>query len=292
MKNIKETLSKHKTGAVLATAVLLLSGVWIYHDNTNLGTTRYDVLSSNLPEAFDGFVIAQISDLHNTLFGENQEELKTALIQAKPDIIVFTGDLIDSRRTDVNIAIELIHQAVKVAPVYYVTGNHESRVEGAFQRLNEEMLACGVHVLQNDFEILQSGGQSIRLIGLNDPTFSVKQKSESFFVSESAQKLAGLTTEDAFTILLSHRPELFETYRSFNIDLVFCGHVHGGQVRLPLLGGLLAPNQGFFPKYDAGYFKEGSTSMIVSRGLGNSLFPFRVNNPPELVVVTLKKSNS
>lgn len=266
--------------SVLA-ALLLAGAIWIWIDNTRIVTTRYTVTNGKVPEAFDGFVIAQVSDLHNAAFGEDNARLLDALTEAGPDIIVITGDLIDSRRTDVETAAAFAEAAVKIAPVYYVGGNHEARVPEAALVLEERMTAAGVHILHNESTTIMRGGAQIDLVGLDDPNGT-----KGF----SGEEIAALTEQSRFTILLAHRPELFARYCAAGADLVFSGHAHGGQIRLPLIGGVFAPQQGFFPEYTQGCYTEGDTTMVVSRGLGNSLFPFRVNNPPELVVVCLHRN--
>ena len=147
---------------------------------------------------------------------------------------------------------------------------------------------AGVIVLENQKVEITRDGEAITLMGIDDPSF---QESYLFGDAESVAKQAieMLQSEsDGYTVLLSHRPELFELYVKTGMDLVFCGHAHGGQFRLPFLGGLVAPNQGFFPEYDAGLFSEGITNMIVSKGVGNSIIPIRFNNRPEIILAELK----
>lgn len=263
-------------------AVLLLAGaIWIWIDNTRIVTTHYTVTNDKLPDAFDGFVIAQVSDLHNAAFGEGNDRLLNSLTEAGPDIIVITGDLIDSRRTDVETAAAFAEAAVKIAPVYYVAGNHEARVPEAAAALEKRMTESGVCILHNGRITLSGGGAQIDIVGLDDPDNTAVD-------AISEEELAAAVEPERFTILLAHRPELFARYCAAGADLVFSGHAHGGQIRLPLIGGVFAPQQGFFPEYTQGCYTENGTTMVVSRGLGNSLFPFRVNNPPELVVVCLR----
>ena len=265
---------KKRKKQILLGAVLFLAG-WTLWGNTALETNGYLIRSQRLPAEFDGFRIVQISDFHNAGFGD---KVISQVKAAHPDIIVITGDLIDSRRTDVEVALELVRQAVEIAPVYYVSGNHESRVE-EYEELKQGLDDLGVTRLEFQKTTLWRDGASITLMGLNDPAFLL----------DPDPFLEAMTPpDDGYSILLSHRPERFETYVDAGVDLVFTGHAHGGQVRLPLVGGLVAPNQGYFPKYDAGAFTEGNTTMLVSRGVGNSLCPLRFNNRPEIVVATLR----
>ena len=268
---------------VIAIVILFL---WILYGNTRLVITEYSVNSTDIPEVFAGFRIVQISDLHNAQFGQENEKLLEQLTQADPDVIFLTGDLVDSRRTDMEIALQFAARAVQIAPVYYVPGNHESRIK-EYDLLKSGLEVAGVTVLENQKVQLTREGTQITLMGIQDPSFQT-----DYLLDDSgtvvAKAIADLQTEtDGYTVLLSHRPELFETYVTAGVDLVFSGHAHGGQFRIPFIGGLVAPNQGFFPQYDAGQFSQGNTTMIVSRGLGNSILPVRINNPPEIVVVEL-----
>ena len=268
-------------------AIILVLAVWIRCGNTALEVNEYEIVSNSVPQNFDGFRIAQVSDLHNAEFGEGNSKLIALISQTDPDIIVITGDLIDSRHTDIEIALEFARQAIKISPVYYVSGNHEVRLR-EYENLKMGLAEAGVIVLENQKVEITREGESITLLGLDDPSF---QEDYLFGDSESVarQAIENLqNASDGYTILLSHRPELFDLYVETGMDLVFSGHAHGGQFRLPFIGGLVAPNQGFFPKYDAGQFTEENTTMIVSRGVGNSIIPLRFNNRPEIVVAELK----
>ena len=261
--------------------------IWTVWGNTALMTNAVAISSSRIPAAFSGFRIAQVSDLHNAEFGKNNAELLKLLSESRPDIIVITGDLIDANHTDVGIALGFAQESVRIAPTYYVTGNHEATCS-QYGDLKAGLEEAGVIVLEDEAISLERGGETIALLGLADPDFMVKGDMFGEVPAMVSTKLKNLIgDESGYTILLSHRPELFETYVDGGIDLVFSGHVHGGQFRLPFIGGLVAPNQGLFPKYDAGLYTDGGTSMVVSRGIGNSIIPFRFNNRPEIVLVEL-----
>ena len=281
--------NKKQLLCVLVICLIVLT-VWIVKGNTKLELTEYIVISSKVPEPFVCFEIAQVSDLHNAEFGEGNSDLLALLSEVEPHVIVLTGDLIDSRHTDMDIALDFAGKAVQIAPVYYVSGNHEARVP-EYAKLKMGLTDLGVTVLENQKVQITRDGESITLMGIQDPSF----RTDYLFgdaESVSRQAITSLQNEsDVYTVLLSHRPELCDLYVDTGVDLVFSGHAHGGQFRLPFVGGLVAPNQGFFPKYDAGQFVEKNTTMIVSRGVGNSIIPFRINNPPEIVVVELKNQN-
>ncbi len=274
------------TIAAIAVLLVALAG-WTVWGNGALELNTYIIASEKLPASFHGFRIAQVSDLHNTELGENNKNLLAMLRSARPDIIVITGDLIDSRNTDVGIALSFTEEAMKIAPCYYVTGNHEARVS-QYNTLREGLMELGVIILENAWVEIQQGGEKITLMGVDDPSF----QTDYLFGDEEAvmtQTLNNLTWDkDSYTILLSHRPELFDVYEYMGVDLVFSGHAHGGQFRLPFVGGLVAPNQGFFPEYDSGLYTKNNTAMLVSRGIGNSIIPIRFNNRPEVILAELK----
>ena len=281
--------AKKKKFIFLAVVAIILAAlvIWIAWGNTALELNTYIVTSSKLPQSFDGYRIAHVSDLHNAEMGEDNEKLLTMLRDADPDMIAITGDLIDSRNTDIEVALQFIREAVKIAPCYYVTGNHEARVN-EYGELKAGMEAAGVIVLEDAQTEISLEGDTITLIGVNDPSY---QTDYLFGDSETVMntKLEDLHTgNDGFTLLLSHRPELFATYAEHNVDLVLSGHAHGGQFRMPFIGGLVAPNQGLFPEYDAGIYTEDNTNMLVSRGVGNSILPFRINNCPEVILIELQ----
>lgn len=279
---------KNKIALWIALGVLLVVLiVWIHWGNTALELTTYTVRSSRLPGSFEGYRIAHVSDLHNTEMGENNENLLQLLRDTEPDIIAITGDLIDSRRTDMEIALDFVREAGKIAPCYYVAGNHESRIE-EYIDFKAALETAGVTVLEDARMELTLAGECITLIGVRDPSFQVEEKDEEAAYMDAV--LSQLCENgDGYRILLSHRPELFETYAAHDIDLILSGHAHGGQFRLPWLGGVLVPGQGFFPKYEEGLHIQANTNMVISRGIGNSVVPVRINNRPEVILIELRK---
>ena len=266
-------------GVILILIAALIA--WAAIDSRNIDVTRFTV--SGAPEAFSGFKIVQISDLHNAEFGTDNQKLIDILKSEAPDAIVITGDLIDARRTNTEIAESFARRCMEIADCYYVPGNHEARLGGTYDAFESALIADGVNVLRNGSVRIRKGMDSIRIIGVDDPAFA--KASDAITNLDAA--LEALSSDD-FTILLAHRPELIDEYSKWGIDLVLSGHAHGGQIRLPGIGGLYAPGQGFFPRYTSGNYTVGDTEMIVSRGIGNSAFPLRVNDRPEVVIVTLK----
>lgn len=270
----------------IALTFLLTLIIWTIWGNTALIITQITVPSANLPHQFSGFRIAHISDLHNAEFGSENAKLLQKISETEPDIIAITGDLVDSNHTNIEVAINFAQKATQIAPVYYVSGNHEAWLS-RYGALRDSLEAAGVTVLEDDAIHLIHNGSTITLLGLSDPEFSEGSSMLDEIAAMTALKLSEMT-EDGHTVLLSHRPELFETYVESGVDLVLSGHAHGGQFRLPLIGGLIAPDQGLFPKYDAGLYSEQGTNMVVSRGLGNSIIPIRFNNRSEVVLVELE----
>ena len=278
----------------LAVLVCLGLSIFLYRQNNRLSVTRLEYSSVELPETFDGFRIACLADLHNKRFSADQQPVLEILHREAPDLIVFCGDLIDGHTgPNMQSALTLMAGCLQIAPVYYVSGNNEaknSHVVSLFTQLEQ----LGVHLLRNSSAFLYRNTESICLLGLDDMAFQQKSKS-SHRTAVFQQHLQALSASaSGFKILLSHRPELIELYNQANVQLVLSGHAHGGQFRLPLIGGLFAPGQGVFPKYTAGLHHFSNFSLAITRGLGNSSFPFRLFNPPEILILTLhsKKEES
>lgn len=258
--------------AVLAVFLVALV-IWALWANVAVEMNTITVEEENLPAGFDGFRIAHVSDLHSASFYMDVVEL---LEQAKPDIICITGDLMDSRDISAEVALSFASKAVRIAPCYYITGNHEHRLKGdLYTQLLTGLEDLGVNVLDDREVLLERGVDTISLTG--------------HFWGDT-DEIGTLSSHDGYRILLSHQPEDFGNYVSAGYDLVLSGHAHGGQFRVPFVGGVYAPGQGLFPEYDAGLYSEGSTDMIVSRGIGNSTIPLRLNNRPEVVLIILKNT--
>lgn len=266
-------------------------GIFFYYQNNFIKVTSLEIKSKEIPQEFSGYKILHLSDLHNKSFGKNQKNLVEKIRKIKPDLIVFTGDIIDRRRYNERPSLLLMNEITKIAPVYYVTGNHEIW-SGKFDSLEKKLKDIRVNILRNEQKDIRKGESQIHIIGIDDPATSNSYNAEEEIIDEEIQEALGKKYNNEYKILLSHRPEKFYIYSKNNIDLILCGHAHGGQVRLPFIGGIISPNQGFFPKYTSGSYEDGNSTMIVSRGLGNSLVPFRIFNRPEIVVITLYKNNS
>lgn len=270
---------------ILLSIIAAAFAIWVFWSNVTIGTTHYRIVSDKIPSSFNHYKIVVVSDLHNAEFGEDNDRLIRLIEKENPDMIAITGDFVDSNRTDIDIVERLVQKLVEIAPCYYVTGNHEAWIGEQYQESEKILLDEAVVVLRNQSVTLTKDHETIQLAGLDDPDFPNKTASLSLHTTEA--KLNNMNLTDDYCILLAHRPEDFKTYADLGIDLVLSGHTHGGQFRIPLIGGIVAPNQGLFPKYDAGLYTENNTTMIISRGIGNSVVPIRFNNRPELVSVEL-----
>lgn len=239
-----------------------------------LVTTHYDIYSEKIPEPFEGYRIVQLSDFHCKAFGNQEEELISKVAEAQPDIIVLTGDFVDERHNTDNIKY-LLDGIVEIAPVYYITGNHEYNKKAPLTELRILLAMYGVTELRHATVTLEKEGTSILLSGLDDydPIYGLRYK-------------LGYADTEYFNILLSHQSNSFPFESEFNYDLILSGHVHGGIIRLPLVGGLLGNNRELFPKYNYGRYTLQNSTMISSSGLGNTGIP-RFYNPREIVCITL-----
>lgn len=263
------------TIGLMAAALLFAAGVVLYSiwQNQTIIVTEYTVAHKQIPASFNGKRIVQLTDLHNKDFDEDLTERVRSL---SPDILVITGDWIGMIDTDITAAKAQATALAEIAPIYYVPGNHEA-VSPMWNELRAHLEAVGITVLENTAVRLEQDGDAIQLAGMFDHEFS----------THLWRDFAPLVEHDLYTVLLLHRPEFFEEAVGFGADLMLSGHTHGGQIRLPLIGAVFAPNQGWFPKYDVGRFESGDSSLIVGQGLGESVY-MRILTPPEIVVIHLQ----
>ena len=281
----KHPRKRRLPGFLLFLALAVLAALFLRWDNTALQTTYFDPVFADLPEGFDGCRIAVLSDLHGAEFGENNQELFTAVAHESPDYIVYVGDLEDHYRGPAAGYAETVAVGLTaIAPTYYVTGNHEWGI-GDVPALKETLAAHGVSVLSNQFVPLERNGDIIVLAGIDDPNGYADQKTPEEVAAEVYAAYG-----DPFWVLLAHRNDRFESqYSLLGADLVLSGHGHGGIIRLPFTDGLLSTNRTFFPSYTSGLYEENGSCLFVTRGLGNSGPTFRLFNRPEVAVLTLHK---
>ena len=285
---VKPIEKKKEKWYALITIVVIIVATVIILGNYDVETYKYNIKSEKIPESFDGFRIAQVSDLHNAEFDKYNSTVLQPIFLSRPNIIVITGDMIDSRNTDVDVALSFAQKAVNIAPVYYINGNHESRVPEEYEELKKGLIEAGITVLENESVDITVGEDTITLIGINDPGFRMELVDDTMEQNVAHQFMKVIPDNDNYKVLLAHRPEYFDVYAG-NVDLVLSGHAHGGQFKILFIGGLVAPGQGFFPEYYEGSHIKDNTEMIVSRGVGNSIIPFRINNKPEIIVAELTK---
>lgn len=252
-----------------------------YNENRSLGIEQFSISLPNLPKNLDQLKIVHLSDIH---FPRNRIKPATLIAETKkadPDLIFLTGDLID-RTADIDQTplADLVADLSEIAPTYSVSGNHETS-SGQLEEWNEVMRNNGVILLENEMEVITINNEALTIMGLED-----EHMMSEISVTQDTTHLP--------VLVLAHHPEYFNSYLTDNPevhpDIIFSGHAHGGQIRLPIIGSLFAPGQGFFPEYTSGIYsapQNPTQKLMVSRGIGNSLFPLRINNKPHFIIVTL-----
>lgn len=280
--------------SILIVVCFVIVCVISYIENRRLVVTRYELWSSKFPKAFEGFHIVQLSDLHNACFGNQNEKLIKQVRELKPDVILVTGDVLVAKPgKEVSIAADTLNQLISIAPVYMSLGNHELRLsiytdvygnmwQDFFKRLDQR-----ITILRDEKIFLERNEQRIAICGLDLTPEYYKRFRHTPMNGEYLNQLFGECEEGIYHIFMAHNPDYFEQYTKWGADLTFSGHVHGGMIQLPVLGGVVSPMVHLFPKYDKGLFEHYNKYMILSGGLGNHTFKFRVNNLPEIVSVTL-----
>ncbi|MCD8391161.1 MAG: metallophosphoesterase [Firmicutes bacterium] len=252
--------------------------------DNRLQITSYTLRSARIPPEFDGYKIAQISDVHS----DTVPGLVSEIARTRPDIIVSTGDLVH-HTGGYSYSVNLCRRLSEIAPVYAVTGNHDIW-RNDYSELEAALDNAGVQTLHNESVTLTRGGARLSLSGIDDP-FAVTNKRINEFLNGAVSQLS---VGDEYSILLFHRANWLNYFRRRGFDLILSGHMHGGQMRIPSLGGVVSPRSSwasskiFFPKYVGGLYAFDKTTIIVSRGLGNPMVIPRFFNRPELVSITLK----
>lgn len=270
--------------ALIILALIAAAAAFLIKDSReDLEISRYEVASQKLPESFDGFKIVQLSDLHGAEFGEDGMELVDKVGSLEPDIIALTGDFVTDEG-DLAAVEKLAGRLTELCPVYFVSGNHEFG-SGLAIKVRNILERAGVKYLSNEYLTISRGEDEILLGGVEDPLAYADMLSPD----ELAQKMND-AAPDAFKILLGHRNYWMTEYPELPVDLIFCGHAHGGLIRIPGVGGLIGTDRRLFPDFDAGQFNNGRYTLIVSRGLGNSVPIPRIFNRPEIVCVELSSA--
>lgn len=286
-------------------AILVASVMWNVYWNSRIVVHTYTHVNESVPEAFDHLRIVQLTDLHSVRTDKQGQLVYDTICSQNPDVICMTGDLVDSRYYEKNGAegekrtLELMEKLVKIAPVYMVYGNHEMVLLDDPQNnaLKKSLEEIGVLLINNErvrYE-KETGGEALLIGGIQDPSTLYKDYRYAFLESNGERMEAMLDAvsvdvrNEDFFMLLSHRPEYLEMYDQYPVDLVLAGHAHGGQFRLPFVGGIYAPGQGFMPKYTVGLYETDDLAMYVGTGIGNSIIPVRIFNPPEILTIILQK---
>ncbi|WP_418487763.1 metallophosphoesterase [Faecousia sp.] len=277
-------MRRRKTAVLLVLTALLAAGFLLW-GNCSLQTTETALVSPALPPAFDGLRIVELADLHGRVFGRGSRRLLAAVRRAEPDLICIDGDLFDEH-TDLAMLPPLLRGLCAIAPVYYVTGNHEWRVPG-LRGILAQMRACGVTVLQDDWRVLRRGEDALIVAGTDDPCGPAERKTPAELIADIRAE-AG---EAAFLLLLTHRNDQLPQWSALGVQAVLAGHCHGGVVRLPFVGGLFGTDRRLFPAWDAGLYRQGETALYVSRGLGYTNVHFRLFNRPEVAVIVLRRGD-
>ena len=267
--------------------LLVVIIIYLYYEKNTLDVSRYNIGNKKIPKKLDKYKIIQVSDFHSIKSKKLVNDIVYNIKKEKPNIIVITGDLFSNfNDKNVKASTNFLKEIKNIAPIYFVSGNHEARSNN-YSKIKNILIDNNFTILDNKSIVIKYRGEEINLIGIDDPIMVNRGNIDNFDIIKKELCKANFD-KNKFDILLSHRPEFFDTYVNNNVDLILSGHTHGGQIRLPFIGAIYAPNQGLFPKYDCGLFKREDTTMIVSRGIGTSKLPIRINNKPELVVVSLE----
>ena len=271
-----------------ALGITLVTG-FFYYENNGISTTNYEV-DCGIGKDIN---VVHLSDLHGKEFGKNNEKLKRLILKEKPDLVVATGDMIDSSLKNMEGVIDFLSDLSKCVKVVYISGNNEQRCKKA-EYIFESLKSKGVIILRNEIITLSLNGVKVNILGMfekpkGDLHSSIKKINGSYAYEDSRKLFKRLENLEGLKIILSHYPELFEVeYSKYDFHIMFSGHAHGGQFRIPIVKrGLIAPGQGFFPKYTEGMHGN-KNKLIISRGLGNSTKITRLFNRPEIVNVKIK----
>ena len=291
MRNETNTARKRRVRVIpiLLLLFIITTAAILVDSNLRIVTTEYEIGFTNLPTGFDGYRIIVLSDIHAAQYGENNAKLLSMVIEAQPDIIAITGDLIDGNKEplpeeQLKIAETLALELTRVAPVYYITGNHDWD-SGIIRTLLPLLTGCGVDVLRNTYTTLESGGDRIILAGVDDPNGPADMIKPDELIGRIRKGAI-----DDFIVLLEHRNYNLSRNSELGIDLVISGHAHGGIIRLPFTDGLFGSQRDLFPTYTNGVYSMGGTKALVSRGVGNHTGLPRFLNNSEIVVAILRKT--
>lgn len=275
---------------VVAVCLMLLE---IIRELNGFAVTHYNIATPKLKRTAKEKKVLFLSDLHNREYGSHNDKLVEAVKRERPDLILVTGDmLVGKPGHSFSAASEFMRQLPEICPVYYSNGNHEQRMRihpekygGAYMQYKKELETAGVHFLVNESEVLFWDGGEVVITGLEVPEECYLRGKRSYMTLEETKRRIGKARKDVYEILMVHQPDFMKVYKEWGADLILSGHLHGGIVRIPGIGGVISPQVGMFPKYSGGIYQEGDTSIVVSKGLGTHTVNVRLFNPAELVVL-------
>ncbi len=276
--------------------IIIVFVLLLLYSNMALTYSRYEKMSSKLPVEFDGFKIVLVSDLHGKSFGKSNSILTGMIDIENPDIVLMSGDMV-SGKDDLPIFYELAYDLGRRYETYYIYGNHEARFEAdVLEEMNNNLEEYGINIINNEVTVIERNGASIALYGLTLPLYFYSGTNEdgNFIYEPTVNEIDDYfeyeqdIDKNMFKMLLTHTPLYFDTYAEWGADIVFCGHIHGGVVRIPFIGGIFSPHKELFPHYDAGEYTAGASTLILSRGMGEHSGSVRLFNPADLCVITLK----
>lgn len=278
---------KKRSAIIIGFIIAVIRFLWV--QDKKIVTSFHAFKSDRVSLSFDGFRMTQVSDFHNMYIGKDSRILLEKVRETSPDVILVTGDVIDRRTPNEKRALKFLRDLTEIAPTYYVTGNHEAYYRKFEDFYTKVIMTDVISVCDRDAYV-HRGDDYIKISGVHDVRVFGDDTNLNLY-DEYAEYLEERFTdmEDKLTILLAHRPDLIHMYSKYDVDMIFSGHAHGGQFRVPFIGGLYAPDQGVLPKYTEGMHEMNGSKMYISRGLGNSRFPWRLFNKPELIVVDLEK---
>lgn len=267
-------------------AVLLASRIYI--DNTLVEVSKYEIKNNKVPKEFNKFKIVQLSDFHSYGFDKDNLKLLEKIYKEAPDIIVMTGDMLNKYDTKFEKFLNIAETLSRKYKTYYIAGNHEIRLKKEdFEYVLNKLMGFGIKILDDEKITVARRNSHINIYGLHIPLSYYKIINRPDNVGEVINKVLNRCREEEFNILLAHNPLFFEEYSKYNVDLTLSGHVHGGMIRLPILGAILSPERKFFPKYSGGIYEINNKKLVVSRGLGHSKRGVRLFNKRDLVSITL-----
>ena len=272
--------------------------VELYIDSNMMVVTDISIKDKKIPESFDGYKILHLSDLHSKSFGDKNINLVNKVNEINPNVIVMTGDMVNCNDTNFDNFFNLAKALSQKYKIYYIVGNHEQNMkEESKKTIMDFLKANGIEILDNEKTVLEENGETINLYGswCNLRYYSAKDSGEKYdFTVDVMKKIMenAPMEEDEYNILLAHNPNFIDAYAKWGADLTLSGHIHGGMVRIPFLGGVFSPDTVLFPKYSSGLYEVEGKKLIVSRGLGRGVRGFRFFNRPEMVLITLNSETN